>query len=120
MAPSDPHFVKELQTKHFDQRLWELYRWATFRELGYDVTQPEAPDFHIVSPRGVFTVEAATCAPSEGGVLADRTMLRWVVGSEDGSQGTDPRSKTAVRCEALRARSPFIDAGVHDVAHGRR
>lgn len=71
LAPSDPHFVKEFQTKQFDQRLWELYLWAVFRELGYDVTQPEAPDFHIASPRGEFTVEATTCAPSEGGVLAD-------------------------------------------------
>ena len=71
LAPSDPHFVKEFQTKQFDQRLWELYLWAVFRELGYDVTQPEAPDFHIQSPRGEFTVEATTCAPSEGGVLAD-------------------------------------------------
>jgi hypothetical protein len=70
LAPSDPHFVKEFQTKQFDQRLWELYLWATLRELGYDVTQPEAPDFHVVSPRGEFTVEATTCAPSEGGVLA--------------------------------------------------
>jgi len=25
LAPSDPHFVKEFQTKQFDQRLWELY-----------------------------------------------------------------------------------------------
>lgn len=71
LAPSDPHFVKEFQTKHFDQRLWELYLWAVFRELGYDVTQPEAPDFHVVSPRSEFTVEATTCAPSEKGVLAD-------------------------------------------------
>ena len=71
LAPSDPHFVKEFQTKQFDQRLWELYLWAVFRELGYDVTQPDAPDFHIVSPRGEFTVEATTCAPSGAGVLAD-------------------------------------------------
>jgi hypothetical protein len=71
LTPSDPHFVKEFQTRHFNQRLWELYLWATFRELGYDVIQPEAPDFLIGSPRGEFTVEATTCAPSEGGVLAD-------------------------------------------------
>lgn len=71
LAPSDPHFVKEFQTKQFDQRLWELYLWAMFRELGFDVTQPEAPDFHCVAPRAEFTVEATTCAPSEGGVLAD-------------------------------------------------
>lgn len=72
LAPSDPHFVKEFQTQQFDQRLWELYLWATLRELGYDVTQPEAPDFHCVAPRCEFTVEATTCAPSTGGVLADR------------------------------------------------
>lgn len=72
LAPSDPHFVREFQAKQFDQRLWELYLWAMLRELGYDVTQPEAPDFHCISPRAEFTVEATTCAPSTGGVLADR------------------------------------------------
>ena len=45
LAPSDPHFVNEFQFKQFDQRLWELYLWATFRELGFDIKQPEAPDF---------------------------------------------------------------------------
>lgn len=70
LAPSDPHFVKEFQTKQFDQRLWELYLWAMLRELGYDVTQPEAPDFHCRSPISEFTVEATTCAPSKDGVLA--------------------------------------------------
>ncbi|NIJ09534.1 hypothetical protein FHS31_003167 [Sphingomonas vulcanisoli] len=71
LAPSDPHFVKEFQSKQFDQRLWELYLWAMLRELSYDVTQPEAPDFHVKAPRSEFTVEATTCAPSEGGVLAN-------------------------------------------------
>ena len=45
LAPSDPHFVSEFQFKQFDQRLWELYLWAAFRELGFDIEQPEAPDF---------------------------------------------------------------------------
>lgn len=76
LAPSDPHFVKEFQSKQFDQRLWELYLWAMLREMGYDVTQPEAPDFHCVSPRGEFTIEATTCAPSQGGVLADHPNPR--------------------------------------------
>lgn len=71
LAPSDPHFVSEFQCKQFDQRLWELYLWAMLRELGYDVTQPEAPDFLCRSPIAQFTVEATTCAPSLEGVLAD-------------------------------------------------
>lgn len=90
LAPSDPHFVKEFQTKQFDQRLWELYLWAAFRELGFDVTQPEAPDFHILSPRGEFTVEATTCAPSRSGVLADHPNPKTPKEIEEFLQGYMP------------------------------
>ncbi|MGX5722825.1 hypothetical protein [Shinella zoogloeoides] len=70
LAPSDPHFVKEFQTTAFDQRIWELYLWAAFRELGFDVTQPEAPDFSCRAPGIAFTVEATTVSPSTSGPLA--------------------------------------------------
>jgi len=72
LAPADPHFVTEFQFTQFDQRLWEMYVWATFRELGFDVTQPEAPDFLCKAPGIAFTVEATTVNPSTSGVLADR------------------------------------------------
>jgi hypothetical protein len=71
LAPADPDFVSEFQFKHFDQRLWEMYIWATFRELGFDVTQPEAPDFLCKAPGIAFTVEATTVNPSTTGVLAN-------------------------------------------------
>lgn len=71
LAPSDPDFVSEFQFKHFDQRLWEMFLWATFRELGFDVEQPEAPDFTCSAPGLTFTLEATTVGPSTGGVLAD-------------------------------------------------
>jgi hypothetical protein len=71
LAPSDPHFVREFQFTQFDQRLWELYLWATFRELGFDITQPEAPDFLCRGPGIEFTVEATTVAPSKDGPLAE-------------------------------------------------
>lgn len=71
LAPSDPHFVSEFQFNQFDQRLWELYLWATFRELGFDITQPEAPDFLCSAPGIAFTVEATTVAPSMSGPLAN-------------------------------------------------
>jgi hypothetical protein len=70
LAPSDPHFVKEFQFSQFDQRLWELYLWAAFRELGFDVTQLEAPDFLCRAPGIEFAVEATTVAPSQAGPLA--------------------------------------------------
>jgi hypothetical protein len=70
LAPSDPHFINEFQFKQFDQRLWELYLWATFRELGFDITQPEAPDFMCRGQGVEFTVEATTVGPSKDGPLA--------------------------------------------------
>ncbi len=72
LAPADPDFVSEFQFNHFDQRLWEMFLWATFRELGFDVSQPEAPDFTCEAPGIAFTVEATTVGPSTSGVLADR------------------------------------------------
>lgn len=71
LAPKDPHFVREFQTSGFDQRLWELFLWAAFREFCLDVEQLEAPDFRCCSPLIDFTVEATTVAPSDGGVLEE-------------------------------------------------
>lgn len=71
LTPSDPHFVSEFQRKQFDQRLWELYLWAALRELGFDITQPEAPDFLCRRPGLTFTVEATTVAASTQGPLAN-------------------------------------------------
>lgn len=70
LAPSDPHFITEFQLKQFDQRLWELYLWAALRELGFDIEQPEAPDFLCGAPGYEFTVEATTVSASSQGPLA--------------------------------------------------
>ena len=66
----DPHFVREFQRHQLDQRLWELYLWAAFREGGYDVAHGEAPDFRVSAPGIAFAVEATTVAPSKDGALA--------------------------------------------------
>ena len=70
LAPTDPHFVREFQGEGFNQRLWEMYLWAAFRDLGMDVTQPEAPDFHCNRLGFEFTAEATTVAPSMSGLMA--------------------------------------------------
>lgn len=71
LAPDDPHLVSEFQNKAFDQRLWEIYLWAVFKEFSLDVEQLEAPDFWCRGPGIDFTVEATTAAPSEAGALAE-------------------------------------------------
>lgn len=72
MQSGDPHFVREFQTQGFDQRLWEIYLWACFREAGFDVDQLEHPDFLLkLAGTPLFAVEATTAAASRDGVLAD-------------------------------------------------
>ena len=71
LAPSDPHLVREFQTTGFDQRIWELYLWAAFREFSLDVEQMESPDFRCRGPGVDFTVEATTVATSMSGPLAE-------------------------------------------------
>ena len=71
VASSDSDFVRAFQQDQFDQRLWEIYLWAAFRELGLDVKRPDPPDFVCRAPGGSFTVEATTTAPSQEGPLAD-------------------------------------------------
>jgi len=70
LDPQDPHLIKEFQQHQFDQRLWELYLWAAFRELGMKVEHREAPDFVCQSIHQEFSVEATTVAPSTMGPLA--------------------------------------------------
>jgi len=70
LTATDPHFVKEFQRHQFDQRLWELYLWAAFREGGYDVSHNKGIDFLVQAPELAFAVEATTVAPSKEGALA--------------------------------------------------
>lgn len=76
LAPTDPHFVREFQFSQFDQRMWELYLWASFRDMGFDVRQPEAPDFLCSRPGFKFTVEATTVTASQQGPLANHPQPR--------------------------------------------
>jgi hypothetical protein len=70
LITSDPHLVKEFQESQFDQRLWEIYLWAMFRDQGYDVRHRVAPDLKVTSPWFAFSIEATTVGPSSVGPLA--------------------------------------------------
>jgi hypothetical protein len=67
----DGNFVEQFQTTGFDPRLWELYLYATFTELGFAREKGvQAPDFILKSIRGAFAVEATTANPPDGQTLA--------------------------------------------------
>lgn len=64
----DGNFVQNFQAGGFDARLWELYLWATFIELGYvRNSEAQVPDFVFRGVRGVFAIEAASANPPNQG-----------------------------------------------------
>jgi len=64
----DGNFVEQFQTTAFDARIWELYLFATFTELGYaparDIVKP---DFLFSGPRGSIGIEATSVNPPNAG-----------------------------------------------------
>lgn len=61
----DGNFIEQFQTTGFDARIWELYLFATFRELLYTIDRTHAaPDFLCVNPGAQFYVEAVTVNPT--------------------------------------------------------
>ena len=70
----DGNFVEQFQSTGFDARLWELYLYALFTELGYGLDRKHpAPDFHCIGLPAAFFVEATTVNPSaEPPIATDR------------------------------------------------
>jgi hypothetical protein len=61
----DGNFVEQFQTTGFDARVWELYLFAAFVEMGYRVDRTLAvPDFTCESIDHEFCVEATTVGPT--------------------------------------------------------
>lgn len=67
----DGNFVEQFQTTGFDARIWELYLFAAFSEMGYLIDRAEAvPDFTCKGIGVEFCVEATTVNRSLEGALA--------------------------------------------------
>ena len=62
---ADGNFVEQFQTTGFDARIWELYLFAAFREMNYEINRTHrAPDFSCTNPFASFYVEAVTVNPT--------------------------------------------------------
>lgn len=61
----DGNFVEQFQSTGFDARVWELYLFAAFVEMGYRVDRSHAvPDFTCEWLDHSFCVEATTVGPT--------------------------------------------------------
>lgn len=62
---ADGNFVEQFQTTGFDQRIWELYLFATLIEAKYSLSREHAtPDFCCSSALGELYIEAVTVGPT--------------------------------------------------------
>lgn len=63
----DGNFVKDFQTTGFDGRLWELFLFAAFSEMGFTLDRSKpTPDFRLNKGDQEVFVEAVTANPSFG------------------------------------------------------
>lgn len=63
----DGNFVKDFQSTGFDARLWELYLFTAFTELGFTIDRSKpVPDFRLSRGDRRIFVEAVTANPSHG------------------------------------------------------
>lgn len=63
----DGNFIEQFQSTGFDARLWELYLFSAFVELGYAKANDEpVPDLILVGPPGRLAIEATTVNPPQG------------------------------------------------------
>ncbi|HEX2241084.1 MAG TPA: hypothetical protein VHJ82_08100 [Actinomycetota bacterium] len=62
----DGNFIEQFQTTGFHQRIWELYLFAAFNEVGSVDQEHAVPDFVVQTLEGEFCVEATTVNPSQG------------------------------------------------------
>ncbi|WP_340266970.1 hypothetical protein [Sphingobium mellinum] len=65
---ADGNFIEQFQTGGFDPRVWELYLFATFTELGFAREEGAAvPDLLLTGPSGRLAIEATTVNPPQQG-----------------------------------------------------
>jgi hypothetical protein len=65
MGDHDGDFVQQFQTGGFDARTWELYLFAAFDSLGFDIDQSHPQPDLLLEARGVrWAIEATTANPS--------------------------------------------------------
>jgi hypothetical protein len=74
----DGNFIEQFQTEGFNARIWELYLFSVFTEVGYalDRSNP-APDFWCKGRKGEFLVEAVTVNPTndaQGNIVPPPSM----------------------------------------------
>lgn len=76
-ADPDGNFVQQFQTYGFDQRIFELYLDALFREAGAEIDRShDRPDFVLSKAGQEVCVEATTAnSAATGGMRPYRTMM---------------------------------------------
>ena len=80
----DGNFIEQFQTTGFDQRIWELYLFATFVEMGLKLDRSNPiPDFQCSSFMDKFSVEAVTVGPT---MEAGRIVPQAPLASPEGGQ----------------------------------
>lgn len=105
---TDGNFVEQFQTVGFDARIWELYLFATFAELGYaPAPDLQVPDFLFKGPMGEVGIEATSVnPPNAGNIELPKDKADLIVYFEN----YVPIGLARVLKRKLKKKSPYWDA----------
>lgn len=71
MTDKDGNFVQQFQSDGFDARLWEIYLFVLFKEIGFSQSDKyDRPDFHLIKGDIEIFVEASLSAKKEDDVFS--------------------------------------------------
>ena len=104
---ADGNFVEQFQTTAFDARIWELYLFASFTELGYaSASSRGVPDFLFSGLPGALGVEATSVNPPNDGQIISPDDKEELLGF---MENFIPIKLAGVLRRKLEKRNPYWD-----------
>lgn len=84
MTDKDGNFIQQLQSDGFDARLWEIYLFILFKEIGFTQNDDhDRPDFHLVKGDIDVFVEASLSADKKEADVFSKDFIKEAVAKND-------------------------------------
>lgn len=83
MSDKDGNFIQQFQSDGFDSRLWEIYLYALFKEIGFTNTEKyDRPDFNLSKENLEIFVEASLSS-EKGDDKFSKELIDYSIAKQD-------------------------------------
>ncbi|WP_018621665.1 hypothetical protein [Spirosoma luteum] len=75
MTDKDGNFIQQFQSNGFEARLWEIYLFVLFKEIGFTQSNKyDRPDFHLIKGDTEIFVEASVSIEKEDEIFSEENI----------------------------------------------